>query len=302
MSSLVSAKVTTVPKSKSLSAPITLMDDTIDLLVTIFGSEEVVNQFKQYHFRKSPLVVHGSSTRVSEICENLYDLDVQTYLENSASEQIHVWLAPKTTADAAGPAIESITLDDARQAYLLYQVGHSLYCRAPTEMESNVIPRALRGLGIGIAGSPGDRFKRGEIETFFSKQGHTTDFHIDFQDNITIQLSGTKRWVFRSSESKHPIRGCTPHYNGKTVGKEIAEQQLRTHRLCHSRFQANDYSSTGIFQQGNTSSSNHKSSTGTATTTATGTASHSSTNVPRNKKMKTSSSAVSGDHVDGTIK
>ncbi len=36
----------------------------------------------------------------------------------------------------------------------------------------------------------------GEIETFFSKKGNLTDYHIDFQENFTLQIKGSKIWRF----------------------------------------------------------------------------------------------------------
>jgi hypothetical protein len=72
----------------------------------------------------------------------------------------------------------------ADQALKLYNAGHSLYCRASQELESEVIPKVLEEVGVGINTSNSDRFRRGEIETFFSRKGHLTDFHVDFQESI----------------------------------------------------------------------------------------------------------------------
>ena len=52
----------------------------------------------------------------------------------------------------------------------------------------------------------------GEIETFFSKKGNLTDYHIDFQENFTLQIKGTKIWRFKRSGLQYPVLGYTPHY------------------------------------------------------------------------------------------
>jgi hypothetical protein len=239
---------------------ISLVDEDIDILQDILGSPELVNEFLSQHFQRRPFVVRGDENRVCTLCgESLFDLNIKKYLENSASDQIHVWLAPAASPSSelnvearqkgsskypAAPTLNSITVDDPNQAYLLYLSGHSLYCRASSELEHQVITRALRSLGIGVCASGNDRFQRGEIETFFTKRGHTTDFHSDFQENMTIQLSGRKKWIFQSSGSIHPIRGCTPHFNASAQGVDVAEMQVKTHRLCDPHFAADHYKRT----------------------------------------------------------
>ena len=51
-----------------------------------------------------------------------------------------------------------------------------------------------------------------EIEVFVSKKGGYTDYHIDFQENFTVQLDGVKTWKLCLSDLKSPIWGFTPHY------------------------------------------------------------------------------------------
>ena len=109
--------------------------------------------------------------------------------------------------------MNSIQLDDADAARRLYDAGHSLYCRAPAELEAAVVPRLLDALGHGVRLAPTDRYRRGEVETFFSRAGHVTSWHTDFQENFTVQLSGRKRWTFSHSDVPAPLRGCTPHFN-----------------------------------------------------------------------------------------
>jgi hypothetical protein len=166
-------------------------------------------------------------------------------LENTASENIHVWL--KGVDKIKDNSLDSITVDSASHAKSLYNAGHSLYCRASQELESEVIPKVLEELGVGLNTSKSDRFRRGEIETFFSRKGHLTDFHVDFQENFTIQLTGKKKWTFCNSSIVAPIRGCTPHYSGVGQDKSVAEQQLKVLKLGNTEFDPQEFKSSDIW-------------------------------------------------------
>ena len=82
------------------------------------------------------------------------------------------------------------------------------------------------GLGLGQYESAND-LGRGEVELFCSVKGHLTDFHFDFQENFTIQVSGKKTWRLAASPVRHPLRGHTPHYDTP----EVVEGQLKAARL-----------------------------------------------------------------------
>jgi len=181
-----------------------------------------------------PIVVKGNENLISLLKEQLYDLNIDMMLENTASENIHVWL--KGIDKVTDQSLDSVTVDNHMHAKSLYNAGHSLYCRASEELEKEVIPKVLEELGIGINTSKSDRFRRGEIETFFSRKGHLTDFHVDFQENFTIQLTGKKKWTFCNSSILSPIRGCTPHYNGIGQENNVAEQQLKVLKLGNVDF------------------------------------------------------------------
>lgn len=52
-----------------------------------------------------------------------------------------------------------------------------------------------------------------EIEIFVSKKGNYTDFHMDFQENFTYQLKGSKTWRLRTERGmQSPVMGFSPHY------------------------------------------------------------------------------------------
>ncbi len=53
----------------------------------------------------------------------------------------------------------------------------------------------------------------GEIETFLSRQGNYTDWHMDFQENFTIQVKGSKKWrLCVEPGMQAPLVGYTPHF------------------------------------------------------------------------------------------
>ena len=70
---------------------------------------------------------------------------------------------------------------------------------------------------------------------FYSKKGHITDFHCDFQENISIQLVGSKTWHFQTSQLNYPLRGVTPHFDA-VDNSSLPEQQLKVARLCDPSF------------------------------------------------------------------
>jgi len=175
----------------------------------------------------NPVVVRGSERRVSHLVKRfMHGLQVPALLEASASELIQVWVR-NTAATATATGAKNKTQGkkrireaceeegegelsgagagagfnglartckvDSSEALEHYKRGNSLYCRAPAALEHVTIKPLLSELGFGIspfANSSSDRHSRGEIETFFSRAGHVTDTHTDFQENFTVQLTG----------------------------------------------------------------------------------------------------------------
>jgi hypothetical protein len=65
--------------------------------------------------------------------------------------------------------------------------------------------------GTSSESSAGDT--TGEIETFVSRKGNYTDWHMDFQENFTIQVKGSKKWRLCVEDGmKAPLVGYTPHF------------------------------------------------------------------------------------------
>jgi ribosomal protein L16 Arg81 hydroxylase len=66
--------------------------------------------------------------------------------------------------------------------------------------------------GSTTSESPGDSMT--EIEIFVSKKGNYTDFHMDFQENFTFQLKGSKKWRLKTEHGMQaPVLGFSPHYS-----------------------------------------------------------------------------------------
>ena len=187
--------------------------------------------------------------RVSQLCKEMFDLNVEQILRETSSDNVFVWLLPKDKKvqdddNTSNNLIQSIELDNVDTAIALYKIGHhATYCRAPPKVEQTLVAQFLRdtGLGCGQYDPSGENptcLGRGEVETFISTDGHITNWHYDFQENFTIQLSGIKRWYLQHSTIQDPLRGCTPHY----AAPDAVESQLKS---------ANLYQPLNKFQFGN---------------------------------------------------
>jgi hypothetical protein len=180
--------------------------------------------------------------RVSVLRQEMCNLDAKTILRETSSDNIFVWLRSKdgSTASEANhrDLIHSIEVGDADTAIALHKTaGHATYCRAPPKVEQRLVSTLLRGTGLGCgqydpSGESMISMGSGEVETFISTDGHVTNWHYDFQENFTIQLSGIKRWTIQQGAIQNPIRGCTPHY----ASPETVESQLKAASLCDRKF------------------------------------------------------------------
>ena len=144
------------------------------LIDNLFPSE-IKGEFILKHFKKHPLVARGSEVCLGALKDLLFGFEIKQLVAQSASERIHVWLSHMGSENNSNPqSLDSISFDDPSQALQLYAAGHSIYCRAPLELEKTVVPRLLNDLGLGVTGSGTDKYRRGEIELFLSRKGHTT--------------------------------------------------------------------------------------------------------------------------------
>lgn len=148
----------------------------------------------------------------------LCGLDVEALVAESPSDAIRAWLRP-----AAGSRMESVSVDEAT-ALALHRSGASLYFRAPQALTDALVPRLSRALGADFSIYYADGALRAETETFCARKGHRTDWHTDFQENFTVQLSGTRKWRFKRQPGPGaPLRGLSRHYSTM----EVYEQQMK---------------------------------------------------------------------------
>lgn len=194
-------------------------------------------------------------TRVAEICREMYNLDARSILRETSSDNIFLWLRRRHDDDNASTSnkpkkndrkvtgskedlIQSVEISDVETAIALHKTaGHATYCRAPPKVEQSLVSSLLRATGLGCgqydpSGESVISLARGEVETFISTPGHITNWHYDFQENFTIQLSGIKRWTIQQGTIRDPIRGCTPHY----AAPEAVESQLKAAHLFDRKF------------------------------------------------------------------
>ena len=187
-------------------------------------------------FRRHALHVShvGCVDRLREhVIENgMFDLDLQALFRETSSDHVFAWIPTQ------GGHVKSIELDNPDDAFTLHQAGHATYCRAPPELEQPLVASMLRGTGMGCGqyDPSGDKMTslgRGEVEVFAGTLNHFTNWHTDFQDNFTLQLSGSKKWRLKQGIVKHPLRGCTPHYSAP----DAVESQIKASRLTCPNFQ-----------------------------------------------------------------
>ena len=183
-------------------------------------------------FRRTALCVRNHPSHVTDIIQqHMFDLQVKELFENTSSDHIFVWL--KQPNDGK---IVSVELS-AEQALPLAH-HHATYCRAPPTLEQPMVARLLQGTGMGCggydpSGSSQTTLGRGEVEVFIGTKQHNTGWHYDFQENFTLQLSGSKKWTLQSSTIQYPLLGCTPHY----ASPGTVESQLKAAHLSDPTFQ-----------------------------------------------------------------
>ncbi|CAJ1934294.1 unnamed protein product [Cylindrotheca closterium] len=207
-------------------------------------------EFLDQHFRQKAVHItcdqvgtdNYALKRVSDLREAMFDLDPEMIIRETSSDNVFLWLVDKggnkEIQDRKSSTIRSIEISDVDTAISLHKIAkHATYCRAPPMVEQNLVASLLKATGLGCgqydpSGESIISMGRGEVETFISTENHLTNWHYDFQENFTIQLSGTKRWTLQQGTIKDPIRGCTPHY----ASPEAVESQLKAAHLFDRKF------------------------------------------------------------------
>jgi hypothetical protein len=187
------------------------------------------DEFLSEFYRKKALVVkihpRFREARLKHIQEMMNGFNPKQMLQHSSSDRINVWMG-------AGDTLHSVKVS-AEEAMGCYSAGCGLYFRANEDLESEFVPAFSEALGHSFASYFRDGQRRGEIETFATHIGHTTQWHSDFQENFTVQLRGTKKWYFYKSPVPHPHRAYAPHFKNQSV----LHTQHQTIRAANPEFQ-----------------------------------------------------------------
>ncbi|GMH54383.1 hypothetical protein TrRE_jg7756, partial [Triparma retinervis] len=191
-----------------------------------------VSEFMSDYWGKRGVYLPGAAyDGIPALRKGMDEYDAEELFASTSSENgVHVWLKDKSDK------LNSIIVERPEDAARLHQAGHATYCRASPLVEQSLVSSFVSNLGLGCGRydpEGGEGWGRGEVEVFCGTKGHFTDWHFDFQNNFTIQLSGSKKWNFREGEVPHPIRGATPHYKARGA----VEGQLKAARLSDTSFQ-----------------------------------------------------------------
>ena len=198
-------------------------DGRTELLVQLCHPFKPEKFFKQT-WRSRALAVNGHKKRFAALIEkHLFSLSLGKLLRESPSEEIHVWFAR-----AGGN--ESLKVPSIEAALACHRAGGSLYFRAPPSASDLLVTALSQQLGLSFGALHSTGEPRGEVETFVTREGHVTDWHFDFMENFTLQLSGTKTWRLKRSAVDVPLRGCTPMWgHANHAVRSAAEQQSTLH-------------------------------------------------------------------------
>lgn len=194
--------------------------------------------------RKAVHIRSNDRDRASDISTNyMFGLDAKQIFHETSSDSVFLWMKLKmnnqSEDDTNDNILHSIEISDPDTAYLLHQnSNYASYCRAPPELEQPLVSQMLRDTGLGCGQyDPSDEkttLARGEVETFIGTTHHFTNWHTDFQENFTIQLSGRKKWTLKQGSVKHPLRGTTPHYRSPP---DVIENQIKAARLSNPDYE-----------------------------------------------------------------
>eukprot|EP00756_Hemistasia_phaeocysticola_P012568 Hpha_TRINITY_DN1520_c0_g1::TRINITY_DN1520_c0_g1_i1::g.57271::m.57271 len=192
-----------------------------------------VPDFLRTHYRRRALAVLGAGEdRVQWLLkEFLFGGDLRAMLSSTNSDSITVWGRDKATGRST-----SFPAADAESALRQHNCGLSLYFRASPEMERAFLPSFMQDLGANFASWDRAGGVRGEIETFVARKGHRTDWHFDYMENFTVQLTGTKRWWFRPSGVRYPHRSLGQHFGIDEQKSPLLRTQTNLCRLSDEAF------------------------------------------------------------------
>lgn len=165
--------------------------------------------FMQSVYSKKCLVIHSAFSRLKQIRNEYFDgFNVDRMLE--VSPRVVVWMKDKLSNQMqyvdANPQVGSIA----------YRSGHSLYFNPPQAVQDAFILALAKDLGCDF-GSVDKLGGAGDIEVFAVNTRHTTSWHRDAQENLSIQIYGRKKWtvVRPRDEESSPMSNLHPHSSNR---------------------------------------------------------------------------------------
>jgi len=188
----------------------------------------------QFWDKGCALLVKGRKNNFFEnVITELHDLNLGLLLSETPSPTTYIWL-PKENG-----IIQQIGVESPDVAEKMYILGSSLYFRGPQELTDHMIKTFFKDFEIGIGSTfPDTGDVRGELEVFFTRKWHVTEWHTDKQDNITFQLRGTKTWELRNGPL-YPAADATP-FNRNFSADDLGVQ-LKLHKAeQHDGFKIDD--------------------------------------------------------------
>lgn len=176
--------------------------------------------FLRTYYRQRALAVHASTTRLSSLTSDLSGLSIPAMIAESS--KCVVWMKEQ---GKGGEGKMQYLDSPPTVGEACFKAGHSLYFNPPTDTQAKYMRPLCRDLGLhsGLeAGSLG-----GDIEIFAVQGKHRTPWHWDGQENITLQLTGTKRWRVRPSGLADPVTNLHPGAAG-----EAPREDWKMHAAC----------------------------------------------------------------------
>ena len=153
----------------------------------------------------------------------MFDLDLVPLVFASAQHSpIDIWKPP--TKGQKNQKIQSIESEDVAECVNAAKKGASLYLTSSPDFRNTYGKALSYQMGYDFAGYfPGTTTEKTagdsmcEIEIFISKKGNYTDFHMDFQENFTYQLKGSKKWRLMTEKGMEaPVLGFSPHFKNSS--------------------------------------------------------------------------------------
>lgn len=141
-----------------------------------------LEEFRATHWRRRPLVVPGDEERLGVLRAALGSFELPHLLTWAREPTVHAWYV-----DEGRPDFSLAVPVDA--AYRLYRAGLTLYFHLKDSFFETPLMRAF----CAALGHPSGTVA---VSIFATRRGKRTAAHVDHNENITVQLTGHKRWGY----------------------------------------------------------------------------------------------------------